>query len=207
MKKKEKEKEIKEKEEKGEEEEKYKSRNFNLNLYPDDKTHVQALDYIQKNCDYALIYHDKDTNEFGEIKKTHVHVVVRFDNPKWNTSLAKDLGITPNYIQECRSLKRSLLYLIHYYDENKYQYSVDEVKGPLKKRLFEILCNGEKNENEKMMELIQYIDDFDEYLYPSQFIRYAVGIGFTDVVRRDWCLLSPILVDHNENYRPKRKED
>ena len=127
--------------------EKFRSRNFNLVLYDEDESHKNALDYIEKNCDYAMILHDMDTNEIGEIKKAHYHVVLRFPNAKWSTSLANDLGIGENYIEECRSLKRSLLYLIHYYDEDKYQYDIDDVKGSLKNRLIEIYLHHNNESN------------------------------------------------------------
>ena len=64
--------------------EKFRSRKFCLLLYPnEDKTHKKALEYIKLNYDYALIVHDKDTNENNEIKKAHTHVVVSFSNAKW----------------------------------------------------------------------------------------------------------------------------
>ena len=182
--------------------EKFRARNFNLVLYDEDETHKKALDYIQKNYDYAMILHDKDIDDLtGEIKKPHYHIVIRFANAKWNTSLADDLGIAQNYIEESRSLKRSLLYLIHFYDENKYQYELNEVDGSLKKRLEEIIRNGEKTENEKMQELIDFIDNSENEISIPQFIRYCVGIGYTDVVRRDFNILMPILEEHNSYYR------
>ena len=119
--------------------ENFRSKNFNLVLYDEDKTHKKAIDYIIKNYDYAMILHDKDFNDDGEIKKPHYHIVIRFPNARWNTALANELEITENYIEECRSLKRSLLYLIHYYDENKYQYQLNDVEGSLKRRLEEII--------------------------------------------------------------------
>lgn len=180
--------------------EKFRARNFNLILYEEDETHKNALEYIQKNYDYALICHDKDFDSLsGELKKPHYHIVLRFKNAKWNTSLSEELGITLNYIEESRSLKRSLLYLIHYYDEDKYQYSLAEVNGSLKKRLEEIIKNGEKTENEKMLELIEYIDNTDYEISIAQFIRYCVSIGYTDIVRRDYNILLPLINEHNDN--------
>lgn len=182
--------------------EKFRARNFNLILYDEDETHKKALEYIEKNFDYAKILHDRDVEETtGEIKKAHYHIVIRFQNAKWNTSLAEDLKITQNYIEESRSLKRSLLYLIHYYDEDKYQYVLDDVEGPLKKRLQEIIKNSEKTENEKMQELIDYIDSCQFEIIISQFIRYCVSIGYTDVIRRDYNLLIPIIEEHNYYFK------
>ncbi len=69
--------------------EKYKSRKHCMLLYPlEDATHKKALDYIKLNYDYALIVHNQDLNDNGEIKKAHTHVVLSFPNAKWNTAIA-----------------------------------------------------------------------------------------------------------------------
>lgn len=75
---------------------KFRARNFNLVLYPEDETHTKAIEYIERNYDYAIILHDRDCNEYGEIKKEHYHIVLRFKNAKWNTALAEELKITVN---------------------------------------------------------------------------------------------------------------
>lgn len=104
----------------------FRDRKFCLLLYPEDETHVKALEHIKRNYNYALICHNRDTDENGEIKKAHYHVVIRVDgqNAIWNTSLAKDLEITPNYIQRCRNLDRALMYLTHYNEADKMQYEI-----------------------------------------------------------------------------------
>ena len=95
--------------------EKFRDRKFCLLLYPlEDESHKNAIDVIKRSYDYAMITHDSDLDEVGNLKKTHTHLVIRFNNPVWNSALAKDLGIEINYIQKCRSLERSLLYLVHY---------------------------------------------------------------------------------------------
>lgn len=181
--------------------EKFRARNFNLVLYDEDETHKSAIDFIQKNYDYAIILHDKDVDKYGEIKKPHYHIVIRFKNAKWSSSLAEELGITENYIEECRSLKSSLLYLIHFYDEDKYQYPLTDVQGSLKNRLYEIVKNDEKTETEKYMDLIQYIDGIDEFITLRQFITYCVSIGYTSAMRMNFNTLRYYIEEHNDEYR------
>lgn len=178
--------------------EKFRSRNFNLVLYEEDETHKKAINYIKKNLDYAMICHDSDVDEkTGEIKKPHYHVVIHFNNAKWNTALADDLSITDNYIEECRNLNRSLAYLIHYYDDEKYQYSIDEVDGPLRKRLIEYIKNDDKTESEKVIEILQFIDEQEE-LRITDLIRYCSSIGYWDVLRRASGLFTQYLQEHNQ---------
>lgn len=181
--------------------EKFRARNFNLILYQEDETHRKAIDYIQKNYDYAMICHDKDIDEkTGEIKKQHYHIVVRFKNAKWNTSFAEDLKIPVNYIEESRNLKRSLQYLIHYNDENKYQYDITEVQGTLTTLLKETIQNGNKTESEKIIEILQWIEEQQQYVDIAYLIRWCAEIGYWDVLRRGFNPISKYLDKHNLNY-------
>lgn len=182
--------------------EKFRCKAFNLVLYDEDETHKKAIDKIKASYDYAMICHDMDTEEkTGEIKKEHYHVVLRFKNAKWNTALAEELGIKENYIEESRSLKRSLLYLIHYYDIDKYQYPVDKVSGPLKKLINGYIANEDKTESEKVLEIFEEIDQMDEYIEFSIFCKHIAKIGYWDVLRRSSGIFIKYLDLHNSKYR------
>ena len=179
--------------------EKFRSSNFNLVLYEEDESHRQAIDYIVKNYDYAMILHDSDTDSNGAIKKEHYHIVLRFNNQKWNTALAKELGITENYIEECRNLKRSLLYLIHYYDKDKFQYDIKSVSGSLKNRLVGYIQNEDKTESEKVLEIIEYIENYEGYINVSLFCKSIAKMGYWDVLRRSTGLILKIIEEHNKD--------
>lgn len=182
--------------------EKFRSTNFNLVLYEEDKTHMNALEKIKASYDYAFIVHDLDVDDStGELKKAHYHVVIRFKNAKWNTALAEELGITENYLQDCRSLKRSLLYLIHYYEPDKHQYDIELVQGPLKKRLKEFITNEGKSESEKVLEIFQEIDKCDYFIDYKIFVKHIAKIGYWDVLRRSSSIILRYLDLHNQEYR------
>ena len=100
--------------------EKFRDRKLALLLYPDDPSHVEAMEKIKTSYDYVAILHDKDYTEDGEIKKPHWHVVLRFGNATWNSAVAKDLGIEQNYTEKVRNMNNAILYLIHYNDSDKY---------------------------------------------------------------------------------------
>jgi len=182
--------------------EKYRCKNFNLVLYEEDETHAKALEKIKTSYDYAMICHNLDADEkTGELKKEHYHVVIRFKNAKWNTALAEELGIAPNYIEESRSLKRSLLYLIHHYEPEKHQYPIDCVQGPLKKRLKEFITNEDKSESEKVLEIFEEIDNFDDFIEYKVFVKHIAKIGYWDVLRRSSSIILRYLDLHNQEYR------
>lgn len=179
--------------------EKFRSRTFNLVLYEEDKTHRKAIDIIRKNYDYALILHDRDTDNTGVVKKEHYHIVLKFNNAKWNTALAEELGIEVNYIEECRNIKRSLLYLIHYYDNDKFQYNLNDVEGSLKTKLEQLLINEDKTESEKVLEIFEEIDKFDGYIQISIFCKHIAKMGYWDILRRSSGLIIRCIDEHNRN--------
>lgn len=88
---------------------KFRDRKFCAVLYPEDETHVAAIEKLKSGgYNFAAILHDKDVYEDGEhkgeTKKPHWHVVVRFKNAVWNTAIAKELGIQPNYLEACANV-------------------------------------------------------------------------------------------------------
>lgn len=178
--------------------EKFRSRKMCLLLYPlEDKTHKKALEFIKLNYDYACITHNQDKNEQGETKKSHVHVILRFTNAKWNTAIAEELGIAPNYIEKCRDLEKALEYLIHYNDDTKHQYDIEEVQGNLKGELKKKLANDGKDENIKAYELMDYIENYEGYIDEMQFFKYACELGMFDVARRSSYILLRLIDKHN----------
>lgn len=181
---------------------KIRSRMFCLLLYTqEDTTHKNALDYLIQNYDIAYIEHNLDTNEHGEILKPHTHVVLRCQNAKWNTALSEELQIPVNYIQKCRSMEYALEYLIHYNDETKHQYDLDDVQGNLREKLKRSIKNSNKDENEKTLELIAYIEEYKGYLSVSTFSKYCCELGMWDVFRRASSIYISIINEHNLKYR------
>lgn len=186
-------------------------RNFCLLLYPEDITHASALDKLKSNYDYAYILHDKDfylEDEYdkegnlkhakGEIKKPHWHVVINVGpNARWNTAIASELGITPNYVEKCGKLDRALEYLIHFNEPDKYHYELDEVHGNLKTRLKIEINKQDKTEGEKVVELLDYIDGFEGYLKVKDFSRFCATNGYWDVFRRSGAIFIKMIDEHN----------
>ena len=100
---------------------KNRDRKFVAVLYPEDETHVACMEKLKSGgFNFAAILHDKDVQEDGTPKKPHWHIVLRFKNAVWDTSIAKQLGITPNYLEACKDVDASLLYLVHYDSDNNY---------------------------------------------------------------------------------------
>ena len=187
--------------------EKFRDRTMALMLYPEDSTHVQAIEKIKESYDYAFILHDKDCDEDGVVKKAHWHVVLRFKNQNWNSSIAKDLGIELNYIQKVKNFDNALQYLIHYNDSDKYQYDLSEVKGNLKNRLKEKINASNKTEGEKVMDLIEWIDSYDCIVSVKALARYCAENGYWAEFRRSASIFIKILDEHNMKFRQYEQND
>lgn len=178
--------------------EKFRSRRFCLLLYTsEDDTHIKALDYIKNNYEnYAYIIHDKDINKDNELKKAHTHIVLEFNNARWSSSLAEELGITPNYIQNCKNFEKALDYLIHFNDDTKYQYDINEVKGNLKKQLIKQMNSFNKDENEIVKEIIEMINNSD-LIDISTFVKVMCDLGYYSYFRRSLSLFLRLIDIHN----------
>lgn len=177
-----------------------RSRCFHLVLYKEDNDHLNALDLIQNEYNFAYILHDKDIIEdTGELKKPHWHVILYFDNPHYLLSLAKDLGIKPNYIKT-DELKKGLEYLIHKNNTDKYQYPIDEVKGPLKDKLLTFLGNSSQVEKQSILLLYQLINSFDGPIYLNDFIPLVLENNLWSFFRRSQLTWFKLLEEHNRSY-------
>lgn len=185
---------------------KYRSRTHMLLLYPEDESHMNALDLIKKSYDHAVILHNKDYTEDGELKKPHYHVVLRFAQGKWNTALAKELSIEPNYMQEVKRFDNALQYLIHYNDTDKAQYNIEDVHGNLKIRLVESLNKIEKSEGEKVSELLDFISERDYTITITEFAHYCAKNGYWAEFRRSGSIFCKVIEEHNYNIQQKYKE-
>lgn len=186
--------------------ENYRSRKHGLLLYPEDSTHVEALEKI-KSYDYALICHDKDKDDKGELKKAHWHVVINLKNARWRNAVAEDLGITPNYIRPIGNEEKALEYLIHFNEEEKHQYPIKEVEGPLKKRLERYIQQDDTPEEDKVEGMIAHILAQNKRVKVTDFALYCAKKGVWDVFRRSSVIFCKILEEHNQGvYEANRQE-
>lgn len=191
---------------------KYRSRVHMLLLYPDNESHVNALDIISKSYDYAAITHDRDTwtaedekknaeHKAGELKKAHIHVVLRSRNAIWNSALCKELGIEDKFCEQAKNIDRALQYLIHYNDTDKTQYSIDSVSGSMVAKLRESINRDEKSEGEKVVELIEFIERQENYITVKSFANYCAANGYWSEFRRSASIFIKILEEHNSQFR------
>lgn len=108
-----------------------KYRAFTGILYPDSTSYnfQEKIDTLSLLFDkWAYIEHDNDVNSAGEPKKTHFHWVGYRKAPVMVKTVANGMGLRDTEVEYA---KRGWLticrYLIHLENEEKYQYSADDV--------------------------------------------------------------------------------
>jgi len=181
----------------------YRSRAHGLVLYPDCPEHVEALKRIYTTFEHIYILHDKDKNDDGSPKKPHWHVVIKTRNATWNTALAKQLGLKSNYFQQVRNEAAMVGYLIHWNEETKHQYDLEECQGSesLKKLLRKITVEQEITEGEKVLELIEWIETCDRPLDIAGFAKVCAGTDRWDIFRRSAMIFLKIIEEKNKKLK------
>lgn len=199
---------------------KTRSRLWCVLLYPEDESHVDALELIRQSFNYVGILHDKDTwteedeqenpeHKAGTFKKPHYHIILKFAQARWNTALADDLGIAPNYLEQCRSFDSAAVYLVHEGLSDKYQYDSESLEGPLVPAVMKLLAPAD--EDGRVLELMKLIDSMG-FITRRHLVQLACENGFYSDVRRMGSLLGYIIDEHNEEWshafdeRPKSED-
>lgn len=183
-----------------------KSRTWLALLYPDDPTHVAALDVLtNENFNFVGILHNKDeyieseevVEDQVDLKKAHYHIVMRFPNAIYLNSLASKLGIKSNYLRKSSDYNGALVYLVHHGDPTKYQYGAEELFGPLVCDAVSAIATYKVSTDNIYRILIQWIYDQGHYVSFSDLATYALKVGYGKVVRQNVVYWRTILDDYN----------
>lgn len=82
---------------------------------------------------YAFVHHDKDLKEDGQPKAAHWHIFLHFNEAQSFEHVASWFGVGVNYCNKFKSKKWQVAfaYAVHFFDNKKYQYPVEEVTSDL----------------------------------------------------------------------------
>ncbi len=191
--------------------EKYRARVHMLLLYPDNESHLEVLSKITKSYDYAGITHNRDIwteedekknpeHKQGELKKEHIHIVLRTPNATWNSAICKELGLEEKFCEQVKNIDRALQYLLHYNEPDKTQYSIDDVYGGLRTKLAESIQKNEKSEGEKVVDLIKFIRESDRPITITEFAEHCATNGYWAEFRRSGAIFVKILDEQNQRF-------
>lgn len=173
-----------------------RSRCFALILYKDSENYDynKVLEYITTSFDkYAYIEHLPEKDE----TKKHTHVLLYFTNKRWLSALSKELGIPQNYIQSAK-LKPYLKYLIHFDNEEKIQYSIEDVKGTLNDLLVDLISDNSELNN--FSEIFLYIQSYEGKLSFTTLTSYIISKNMYSTYRRNINAIRILINEHNNVY-------
>lgn len=169
-------------------------------LYKDSTSYNynDIISFIEKNYDrYAYIEHDAEEED----KKNHTHVVMYFPNKRYANSIAKNdfkSNVIDLKLKHC-NLVPMLRYLIHFDDEDKKQYSIENVKGTLKEKLEDIIkCKNSDKDN--LNDIIDFILSCTcKVTFKSVFV-YCLNMNYFSSYLRYYAIIRDIIQEHNNLY-------
>lgn len=182
-----------------------RGRNWCLLLYPDDPSHVECLEKLQKlGYNYCAVLHDSDiyseddcdaAHPVGTLKKPHYHVVLAFPNARYQIPLGKELGIKENYVSLARNLDGALLYLLHRGNPEKYQYDISTAQGALTKALERLL--EQEPESGRVLRVLDVLDTLPVPVSYRAFLTRICEMDLYGDFRRMGSGIVRLLDEHN----------
>lgn len=192
-----------------------KTRIFNILLYPDNAEHLEVIFKLTNLYKSVGIKHDKDVYEkdvlnddltikhsAGELKKAHYHFVVQFENPRYASGVAKELGIDERFVEATKFFSSSKQYLLHWGTPEKYQYDTNELVGVLSSKLIKQLT--ELTEESQIEIIVNYIDTCGKYLNMRSLYDFCIKNGCFPTYRRCYTMLSEFIFLHNDDLNNHR---
>ena len=180
-------------------------------LYPDceEYDYKSVLDAIEIHFqEYAYITHDKDVDaKTGNVKKPHIHWVGRRKTESGENSpcpmdtVLHNLDLPEKYkkdIEYCRSWKKSVRYLIHLDDPDKFQYDSSE-----------IVCNFETREifadmksSVRVAKIWEFLDK-NPHISVTALGRWATENGCWSEFRRAWSFWALVCSENKRDETDK----
>lgn len=194
----------------------FQSRCMFLELYPESHQ-LQIDNLLNSGWSYVGILHDKDTNLEGELKKSHYHFLIEFDNPKLYSTVCNKLGFSfkkdkdgkglPPYGEPCKRFKDCAKYLVHKGTDDKYQYSVDELFGEdlLFGKVKQLLTCPD--ENTQMRLLLDIFDNYNGILTFRVALNLALKYNLYSTFRRGGALLGKVIEEYQHSEMERKYED
>ena len=186
-----------------------KGRRWGIILWTDNDVHMEALNYIKHNYkNYIYILHDRDVKDDNTLKKSHYHVLLYFPNQKSLSALKNQLKLNDNDFYEIKSMSGQLRYLIHFDDDDKFQYSKDDVVGSrFMIEKFNLSIKNLRSETEESSAIVEYIFD-DSVFSLYQVFQFVIDNDIYATYRRNYSMYKDLLKEkllHN-GYKERSKD-
>lgn len=175
-------------------------------IYEDDENFDNQLFNLAQEKEACWIRHDQDVKEDGELKKPHYHFVIKLKNPCTLSALAKRLDVNENMLEYVKNVNSSLKYLIHYGDDNKFQYDpkeVDSNSDSFKNRFLDLVTKDIK-ESDKVLSIYEFINGVKKPINVNMLFKYVQKHNLWDAYRRNYAIIKDLTYQHNGEILGKR---
>lgn len=156
-----------------------------------------------KGYQYAYILHDKDVDENGNLKKPHIHLIIRFKGTNSIDKFAREYRISGHMIQVIEDWTESVRYLVHMSkrsmgDTSKYKYPIPDINSNFDLATYFISDDLGQQEVEVVIQLIDYVLEYHASYY--QLLKYASGIGAWSVLRKNFNIIDKVVQQSKNTY-------
>lgn len=175
-------------------------------IYEDDENFDNQLFNLAQEKEACWIRHDQDVKEDGELKKPHYHFVIKLKNPCTLSALAKRLDVNENMLEYVKNVNSSLKYLIHYGDDNKFQYDPRDVgsnSDSFKNRFLDLVTKDIK-ESDKVLSIYEFINGVKKPINVNMLFKYVQKHNLWDAYRRNYAIIKDLTYQHNGEILGKR---
>ena len=175
-------------------------------IYEDDENFDNQLFNLAQEKEACWIRHDQDVKEDGELKKPHYHFVIKLKNPCTLSALAKRLEVNENMLEYVKNVNSSLKYLIHYGDDNKFQYEPRDVSSNsdvFKNRFLDLVTKDIK-ESDKVLSIYEFINGVKKPINVNMLFKYVQKHNLWDAYRRNYAIIKDLTYQHNGEILGKR---
>lgn len=188
---------------------KERSRNWFLLLYPDNPDHVKVLEKIPElDWEYVGICHDNDKLDYGSPAKAHHHILLKFKEATWNTSIKDACGLELKFIQKSDNWKRSARYLVHKDHAEKFQYDKTALYGSMVEKAIEAINKSDPEEEAaKVAQLTALITGWDGHIEVADLVNEICAKKLYAEFRRGGQIFMRMVDSHNYKVSRMATED
>lgn len=205
---------------KKDDEDKTRRYKYEVVIYEDDPLFKEQYEALTAVNSAIWIKHDKDIfkedvlNEdgsikynAGDLKKAHYHFLLKFKNGIVISAVAKKVKVNKNQVQIIKNFNSALKYLIHFGQDEKYQYSMDDVSSNSDnlKTQFEELIINDIPESRRVLTIQEIIEDFDGYIDLGILGKVIIKMNYWGTFKSSFSYFFKLVDLHNAKFMAKKQ--
>lgn len=193
---------------------------YEVVIYEDDPLFKEQYEALTAVNSAIWVKHDKDIftedvfNEdgsikynAGDLKKAHYHFLLKFKNGIVISAVAKKVKVNKNQVQIIKNFNSALKYLIHFGQDEKYQYSMDDVSSNSDnlKTQFEELIINDTPESRRVLTIQEIIEDFDGYIDLGILGKVIIKMNYWGTFKSSFSYFFKLVDLHNAKFMAKKQ--